>query len=402
MKVGFVGVRFAGLDGVSLESLKIAEVLSSVGHEVAWFAGEIGPEFTNGVEAPAARFDSPENLELQRQCFGVDQSSPGTTETIRDRAAVLHRALQDFVSDHSIDVFVPQNALSIPMQLPLGVALADMVADGMPMVAHHHDFAWERERFSRCGAPDIVSSTFPPVGGDIRHVVINSIAQRELLARRGVHSTILPNVMDFEHPPAAGDGALFRRFAGLSDSDVVLLQPTRIIPRKSIELTLELAAALGDPAVKVVISHPERDEGDEYANLLVRLADELGVDLRMVAVGTRGQPGLADAYAGADLVTYPSDIEGFGNALLEAVFYRRPVLVNRYPVYVADIAPVGLRCIEMDGAITADTVAQVQRWLADGAVREAAVASNYEICADHFSYAAVQDRFVPLLDFTVS
>ena len=58
---------------------------------------------------------------------------------------------------------------------------------------------------------------------------------------------------------------------------------------------------------------------------------------------------LHDAYLAADLITYPSLYEGYGNALLEAVFYGKPVVVNRYPVYVADIAPLGLSFIEIDG-----------------------------------------------------
>jgi len=34
---------------------------------------------------------------------------------------------------------------------------------------------------------------------------------------------------------------------------------------------------------------------------------------------------------------YPSLFEGFGNAFLEAVYYRKPMLVNRYSIFIADI-----------------------------------------------------------------
>ena len=37
---------------------------------------------------------------------------------------------------------------------------------------------------------------------------------------------------------------------------------------------------------------------------------------------------LFDIYPHADLVTYPSYYEGFGNAFLEAVYFRKPVVVN--------------------------------------------------------------------------
>ena len=53
----------------------------------------------------------------------------------------------------------------------------------------------------------------------------------------------------------------------------------------------------------------------------------------------RKQYTLWDAYPHADLVTYPSLYEGFGNALLETIYFKRLAVVNRYPVYVADLAP---------------------------------------------------------------
>lgn len=176
-----------------------------------------------------------------------------------------------------------------------------------------------------------------------------------------------------------------------------VLQATRIIPRKSIELTLELAAQLTDRPVKVVVTHPGLDEGNEYASFLVRRAAELGVDYQVAGVGDPGQPTLGDAYAAADLVTFPSQIEGFGNALLEAIYYSRPVLVNRYPVYVSDIAPTGLDVIEIDGAITSATISSATNWLGDRARRSAAAAGNYEICRDYFSYEAVRNCLLPLL-----
>ncbi len=397
MNIGFVSTRFAGLDGVTLEAAKLAEVARQAGHEVVWFAGELGPEFSPGRLVPDAHFDSDANRALQARCFGVEDSSFEVRQTLHDRAAAVEDELRGFVDYYDVDVLVPQNSSTIPMQLPLGVATASLLSQtGMRAVAHHHDFAWERERFSPTGVADVLKRAFPPNAPGIRHMVINSLAQDELLARRGIRSAVLPNVMDFERPPAPGNPGAFRTYAGLDADDLLLLQPTRIIPRKAIEDAIILADRLGPPA-KVVITHPEHDEGDTYSGLLEQVAAEHRVDLRFCPVGEPGTPSLADAYAAADLVTYPSRIEGFGNALLEACFYRRPLLVNRYPVYVADIAPSGLRVIEMDGAITDAVVAEVQQWLGDPRAVEDAVAHNYQVCVEHFSYRRVREVFLPLL-----
>ncbi|MBW2336879.1 MAG: glycosyltransferase family 1 protein, partial [Deltaproteobacteria bacterium] len=41
LNIGFVSTRFAGIDGVSLESSKWARVLEDEGHACFWFAGEL-------------------------------------------------------------------------------------------------------------------------------------------------------------------------------------------------------------------------------------------------------------------------------------------------------------------------------------------------------------------------
>ncbi len=64
---------------------------------------------------------------------------------------------------------------------------------------------------------------------------------------------------------------------------------------------------------------------------------------------------LWDTYPHADLVTYPSLIEGFGNALLETIYFRLPALVNRSAVYTADIGPLGFQFAEIEGVIADET-----------------------------------------------
>jgi glycosyltransferase involved in cell wall biosynthesis len=396
MRLGMVSTRFAGLDGVTLEAAKVAAALGEDGHEFAWFAGELGPEFHPGHRAPAAHFASDENRQLEAASFGSDADRDRVASIIEQRAGRLESELAGFVAEFGIDALVVQNAMAIPMQLPLGIALANFIgARAMPTVAHHHDFGWERARFVDCAVPEVLETAFPAIGPSISHVVINQDARDELQARRGVDSVVLPNVMDFAHPPTRGDGARYRKEAGLALSDIVLLQPTRVIPRKGIELTIRLAHELRDPRVKVVVSHPD-DRVDTYWAELAALAADLGVDLRLAPAG-RGASSLPDAYAAADLVCFPSLYEGFGNALLEAFYYRRPVFVNRYPVYVRDIAPTGVLCIEADGEVTAEVVARAAAWLEDPSRAAAAVDRNYAAGREHFSFQVVRDRLEPLL-----
>ena len=403
MIIGMVGTRFAGLDGVSLEAAKLATVLEDDGHSVVWFAGELGDRFRPGVTHPPAHFSHPDVHRLQAELFGTAPLAPTTSEELRDRTGELKAALHRFLRDFEVDALVVQNALCLPMNVPLGVALAELLAEtGLPAVAHHHDFSWERERFRRPRLPMMLRSVFPPALPRLWHVVIQSAARDELQRRRGVASTVLPNVMDFEREPEPGDGAAYRAAAGLADDDVVLLQPTRVVPRKGIETTLRLAHQLADDHLRVVVTHADGDEGFAYGRRLRAEAERLGVDLRFAPVQAELDhdprlPALADAYAAADLVCYPSRYEGFGNALLEAFYYRQPVLVNRYPVYARDIAPTGVDCLEIDGGLPANAVDRVAELLEDPNRWHASAERNFEVGRRHFSFAVVRERFLPLI-----
>ena len=400
-----VSTRFNGTDGVSLEAAKIAEVLEEAGHTVAWFAGERGRRFQPGVTYPLAHFQAPAVQQLQEAWFSGNGLGAATSAAIEERARELAGALRAFITDFDVDVLVIHNALCLPIHLPLGLALGRVLAGtGVPAVGHHHDFYWERERFRRAAAPELLARAFPPALDNLRHVVIHTQAREALQHRRGLPATVLPNVMDFERGPRdPGNPAAYRAAAGLAPGDVLLLQPTRVVPRKNVEATLKLAWALADPRIKVVVSHDEGDEGFSYGRFLRQEAERLGVDLRFVptapsAEDADGRPLLADAYAAADLVCYPSRLEGFGNALLEAFFYRRPVLVNRYPAYARDVAPTGVRCLEIEnGEPDSEAVKQAAAWLEDPGRWQEAVNTNYEVGREHFSYRLVRERFLPLL-----
>ena len=70
-----------------------------------------------------------------------------------------------------------------------------------------------------------------------------------------------------------------------------------------------------------------------------------------------------DAYQNADLVTYPSGYEGFGNAFLEAIYFQRPIVVNRYSIFVEDIEPCGFEVIPFESFLTSEVVDRITFFL---------------------------------------
>jgi mannosylglucosylglycerate synthase len=65
---------------------------------------------------------------------------------------------------------------------------------------------------------------------------------------------------------------------------------------------------------------------------------------------------VADAYAAADLVVFPSTWEGFGNPVIESIAHRRPIAVGNYPV-LDELRAFGVHLLSVDD------VDGVDRWL---------------------------------------
>lgn len=404
-RIAFVSTRVAGTDGVSLEIDKWAHVGERLGLECFYITGESDRPANRTALIEEAHFNHPEILDISRRAFESEWRTTQLTDDIMRVARAIRDQINDAVKRFEIDAIIAQNSLTIPMNLPLGVALVEAIQEnGLPCVAHHHDFYWERPRFLVSSVDDIIQYAFPPALPQIQHVVINSLAGQEFSRRTGLSCRIIPNVMDFAHPPAEADdyACTFRREIGLQDNELLVLQPTRVVARKGIEHSIELVRRLGADRAKLVITHASGDEGDSYAERIREYAEMMGVtvlyvDDRIAPERGTAEDGrtlftLADAFTQADLVAYPSEYEGFGNAFLEAVYHKRLVLCNRYSIYRTDIEPCGFRTVEFDDYLTAETVEEIVRVLDDPQLKQEIVDHNYEVAREFFSYEVLEDE----------
>ena len=315
---------------------------------------------------------------------------------------VLKDRLYEFIDKFEIDLLIPQNALTIPLNIPLGVAITQVIMEtGIPTIAHHHDFYWERDRFMTNAVWDYLQMAFPPNLPFIDHVVINSFADEQLSLRKGLSATVMPNIMDFENPPPAVDdyASDAREALGVAEDELLVLQPTRVVARKGIEMAIELVHRLGMKA-KLVISHASGDEGYDYEQRLREYSKLMKVNTIFVSDIINEERGttkdgrkiytLDDIYPHADLVTYQSTFEGFGNAFLEAAYFRKPIVVNEYSIYTKDIKPKGFDVIELPGYVTAEAVEKTKAFLKDPERIEAAADRNYEIGLRFFSFEVLE------------
>ena len=411
MRIGFLSTRLSGTDGVTLEVEKLAHVLRRMGHELFYCAGELGGYASQGLLVPLMHFNHPAIQALTSSAFDPAAGVPREQllNQIESMAQEMRPPIEQFIRANRLDVLFLQNVLAIPMNIPLGVCLARIIEDlGVQTIAHHHDFYWERLRYQTSPVFDLLDTFFPADLPSIQHVTINSIAQKRLKARRGIDSLVIPNVHDFEKPaPGLDDyNRDFREHAGLREEEIFILQPTRVIQRKGIEMAIELVHRLDLPLAHLIITHSPSDEGLAYWRWLEREAQAMGVRMQLIdqVIGQErgmhnGQKvfSLWDAYPHADLVTYPSLYEGFGNALLETIYFKRLAIVNRYPVYNADIGPLGFQFIELDGFVSDRAVAETRRLLADPAAVQAMVEKNYQLALEHFSYQTLEQKLQTLL-----
>jgi glycosyltransferase involved in cell wall biosynthesis len=400
--VGFISTRIAGTDGVSLELEKWANVFEKLGLACFYFAGELDrpPEQSYLVEE--AHFTHPEIKAVYNKSFGTVTRDRTVSKKIYHLAIKLKDDLYDFVDKFGIDLIIPENALTIPLNIPLGIALTEFIAEtNIRTLAHHHDFYWERDRFMVNAVSDYLNMAFPPVLPAIEHVVINSVADAQLSLRTGISSHIIPNVMDFDNPPPPPDEYTFdvRQALGVENDELLVLQPTRVVQRKGIEHAIELIHRLGRKA-KLVISHASGDEGYDYEQRLKEYSKLMNVNTIFVSDIINEERGttpegrkiytLEDIYPYADLVTYPSTFEGFGNAFLETLYFKKPIVVNTYSIYLKDIQPKGFKVIEIDGYVTDKAVEQTKQVLDNPELCQEMVDHDYALAKKYFSYTVLE------------
>lgn len=336
--------RLGDTDGVSVETEKWERALHTLGFSTRRVAGELADD---------GRVD-----DVVLPWLAWESTDPPT-------ASELAAALAD------TDLVVVENLCSLPLnQAAARAATSVLVAlPHLRVVFHHHDLPWQRRRFASV-------TDLPPTRPGSLHVTINDRSRREL-ADRGIVARTIRNVFDVDAPRSDRDATRMR--LGFGPDDVVVLQPTRAIPRKNVGAGIEFAAALQDHLRGQRVRYwltgpPEEGYGHELDGILARATVPVSVGRARWA---------ADAYAAADVVVFPSSWEGFGNPVVESVIARRPIAVARYPV-LDELVELGLDLfsVEAPGALA--------QWLA--APDPAHFDANDAVVRRHFSAADLPAR----------
>lgn len=443
-----VHFRVGELDGVSLEMDKWKKVLEErFGHTVIYLAGSLGR--SEGFTIPDFSLDFEPALEIRKKAFSstLNKSQEKALEVeIRTLVDNIKPKIFKFIEKYNIQCFIPNNMFSLPLNIPASLALLEILQEtGIPTISHNHDFSWERTIYppSCTLIEKYLSEFFPPKLPNIRHVVINSIAKDFLMVKKNIESLVVPNVFYFEEPDWIKDSfnSDIRSSLDISENDILILQATRIVDRKGIELIIDLIHKLNTTEYrhklsskplfdgraftdndKIVLVMPNLIEDVSYKNKLEKKCNELGVEYRFCnaffahqrsdADNEKKIYNLWDIYSHSDIVSYPSLLEGWGNQFLEAVKAKLPIILYEYDVYLKDIGPLGFSTISLgsehqkptDHGLVTVSDERIKRAanetvliLQDNSLREKIVKQNSEIGLKELSITALGKYIKQLL-----
>ncbi|MDK2919791.1 MAG: mannosylglucosylglycerate synthase [Candidatus Petromonas sp.] len=448
MNIALCHFRVGETDGVSLEMEKWKKVLEKMGHKVCFLAGSTGT--AEGYVIPELHYKHEENNKFVKNAYEKledYENEDEFKEDVLNFAKKIEEKLINFIKEYKIDILVPNNIFSLGWGIPAAIAFSNVIKKlGIKCVAHHHDFYWERAKYSNptCSfVQKTLSEYFPPNDKNIKHVVINEIAKKELKKRKKLDSTVVPNVFDFEGSLWIEDeyNKDFRKRIGLKDNDIFILQSTRITERKAIELAIDVVGELSkkenleilyknvlyngkrfekDSKIYLVFAGLKESEND-YIGYLNKRAKEKNVNLLYIndfiehsRYEANGQKcySLWDAYVYADIITYPSILEGWGNQFLEGLFAKKPMIVYEYPVYKTDIKERGFNIVSLGDKHTIDEKNLVSidykliknaakeciKLLIDSEYRSRFVEENFELGRKYFSYESLEKILCKIFD----
>ena len=210
--------------------------------------------------------------------------------------------------------------------------------------------------------------------------------ERLVVIPNGVHPACSPRLDE------AADAAAARLLGPADPAAIEILHVGSTIPRKRIDLLLRIVAAARAkfPNLRLVKAGGALDADQQ------RLAQALGLEDSIITMPSVEPAVLAALYRRAALLLLPSEAEGFGLPLVEAMACATPIVASDIPVLREIGADAAVYCAVADvpawstalAAMLTERAANPERW----ASRRAAAVSQ----ASHFSWATYADRCAAL------
>lgn len=381
----FVLSRIGGTDGVSLEVMHWIKILVDRGKKVSVFTGleentsflptilelkSLGVEIT---ECPTAELNQPEETELFKGFFAREQVDPEARKLLKKNKAIIKESFLGHIAKHGVNKLVFDNLQLSQGQFALGLAANEAALElakqgKVNVLSRLHDFPEDRPHYwPICKETMDMLKTLTPKNSAFKYVVINKHdldkleqdGSKDMTIERHIkEGTIdIDNIFDF-HDDALLNIAknvdkpfVKEEVLGIPANHTVFLAPVRPVSRKRIDAMIKMLWQMRKKGLKdttLLITHPE--SGALTINPMLKAIAKL-FKINLVFADEKIQAydkkhpknkcnvNLWELYGVGDIVLYLSDLEGWGNALLEAIYFEKPVIINQYPVYMKNILP---------------------------------------------------------------
>ncbi len=384
---------------------------------------------------------------------------------IEENASYAKKIIASFVKKHEIDLLIVHNTAhpyNFITAVGLGFFMEEKSGKKPDVIVWWHDSHWERPKFKNPNG--VVSKYLKYLPGDYAKGIIfinsqqASFVQKKSRFLEGENTDdffkrqtcVIPNTYEsswnwkkekwdsnsFISPPQENYNKSFFKDIGLiaelgkmamtADDIVMILQHTRIVPRKKIETAIDLAFGMAGKykeagkrkCVVLLVSGHSGDEQEKYKRSLgryFRIKQKNNPDLKIIFVFGESVilpereiivdrkyyrfldiPSIVASVGG--IGTYFSEIEGYGNNLLEMMGAGLPVVVNRYDIYKSDIEPLGfnLPCID-NGNLTQDAIDEAYELLTDIGKRNRLVLHNLKIMGKNLEHQVIAKKLLKII-----
>ena len=301
-------------------------------------------------ELPLLSPDHPRVKKVQKETLKQHEATEGFRKLKGDLKAGLEEILRD------VDSCIIHNIPSMPFNFAATAAINELVDElDTRFIFWLHDTVLVRDEWQSL-IGEFPLTLLHRKNENTIFVTPTSFREKQFAALEEPYKIprmkVIPNGVSVEEYLKIDETTkqLMRRL-GLSFDDFIIVTPVRVLPRKNIELALnvvhELAHISNQKRIKLLVSGPPGTDPDSIAYesklkeiiKMRRLQDSVIFCHDLISFKRQFSDGkivkwsVADIYNIADLVFIPSKEEGFGLPVIEAGAARKPIFCSRIPPF---------------------------------------------------------------------
>jgi len=323
-----------------------ASILTRLGQSVSILAG-MGSVYTDSFPVRIEPVLGSKNASILK---ALDQYNTGDHKYFDRLTDRITRILKEWSQD--LDVILAHNVLHMPFNLPFAIALHRLAESGNspPIVSWAHD-----STYLQPGYPKHLDN--PPWNilrrpdSNIHYVTISESREKMFNKLKGdfnwkiIYDGIDPASFFYLDPKSiklAEELDLFGR-------DLVVVQPSRVTPRKNLELSIHIVRGIKNLGYNILFIltgayDPHEAKAVSYYRRLRYWIKELGMDDNIAILAEYrfkdrkklipDRIFIRDLYLMADLLLMTSKDEGFGLPLIEAGLIKLPIACSEIPPFL--------------------------------------------------------------------